>query len=248
MKSVVIILCAIVGLSLGLPETSAPYPAKGWKPHKAQLELPGRKYGTPRNADDVQITTAANEYLTPTTTQREIITQRDDNDVLSVQGLPSADAASQFRNYQAQARQQAAAAPAFVGHPLLLSPQFAPVNERLQERQFGQQQQIQTNEDPKNDAQQLPARAYGPPQPNDFPVTRDDQEQPQNDADDNGEDEDESDEPAIAVSNVVSGDVVQGQVGQYYILLPDSSLQKVRFATKQTEEDREINGFSAQLR
>lgn len=242
MKSVVIILCAIIGFSLGLPEKSAPYPAKGWKPQGAQLELPSRKYGTPRNADDVQITTTAREYLTPSTTQR----QNDDSDVLSVQGLPAADASSQFKNYQTQARQQAAPAPAFVGHPLLLSPQFAPVNERLQERQFGRQQQVQTAEDPKNDAQQLSARAYGAPQPNDFQVNRNDPEQPQNGDDDN--DEDESDEPAIAVSNVVSDDVVQGQVGQYYILLPDSSLQKVRFATKQTEEDREINGFSAQLR
>lgn len=240
MRSFVIVLCAIVGVSVALPEKSGPYPAKGWKPQAARLELPSRKYGTPRNADEVQITTAANEYLTPTTTD----SQRDDSGFLSVQGLPSADAASQFRNYQVQARQQAA--PAFVGHPLLLSPQFAPVNERLQERQFSRQQQVQTNEDPKNDAQQLPARAYGSPQPNNFPVDRNDPEQAQNEDDDN--DEDESDGPAVAVSSVVSGDAVQGQVGQYYLLLPDSSLQRVRFATKQTEEDREINGFSAQLR
>lgn len=238
MKSFVIILCAIVGVSLGLPEKPAPYPAKGWKPQGAQLELPSRKYGSPRNAGDVQFTTSANDYLTPTTTESQ-------SDVLSVQGLPSADAVSQFKNYQTQARQQAAPAPAFVGHPLLLSPQFAPANERLQERQFGQQQ-VQTAEDPKNDAQQLPARAYGAPQPNNFPTNRNDPEQPQSENDDN--DEDESDEPSIAVSNVVSGDAVQGQVGQYYLLLPDSSLQRVRFATKQTEEDREINGFSAQLR
>ena len=270
---IVIVLCTLAGLTLGLPEKPGPYPAKGWKPQGARLELPV-KYGPPeqRNKpDDIEITTSSSDYLPPTSTDN----QSDENDVLRVQGLPSVDAISQFRNYQQkkspnveiqQARIQLAPSPAFVGQPFLLSPlfapQFAPASEQLQERQFGQQKQVQEVDDPKNDAQQLPAQEYGPPQTNNnVPIARQPQpeipentepEQSQDDSD-NEEDPEESDVPALAVSNVEStGNLVQetqeGQIGQYYILLPDNSLQKVRFATKQTVEDREINGFSAQLR
>ena len=48
--------------------------------------------------------------------------------------------------------------------------------------------------------------------------------------------------------NVLATTSPQGKNGQYYILLPDSSLQKVRYATSQTEDDRTVNGFSAQLK
>lgn len=47
-------------------------------------------------------------------------------------------------------------------------------------------------------------------------------------------------ETVIAVANANNG--------QYYILLPDNSLNRVRFATSQTEEDQRTNGFTAQLR
>lgn len=279
MTKVVILFCAVLGLTLGLPEKPAPYPAKGWKPQGARLELP-RQYGTPREqASEIEFTTASNDYLPPTTVAFQ--SDSDDDDALRVQGLPATGAASDFRKFQQKnkkvnvqvqsARIQMPPAPAFTRQPILLSPVFAPqfatVNARLKERKFGQQ--VQEFANPKTDVQQLPARAYGPPQTNsnmpqlpdekrnepDFPQ----QEQPQPDFDENESQEDDddddaaSDEPVIAVSNAnASGDAVQdsaqGQIGQYYILLPDNSLQKVRFATKQTSEDRQINGFSAQLR
>lgn len=277
MKSVIVIF-ALIGLAVGLPEKPAPYPAKGWKPQGARLELP-KQYGVPKVApENVEFTTLTNEYLAPATTVQN------DEDVLRVQGLPRADAVSQFNNVNAQqqqiqavkvrqpqvARIQMAPAPAFIGQPFLLSPlfapQFAPTNGRLQERQFNQQQQQQQEFDsPKNDAQQLPPQAYGPPQNNNNEVPeattvlpevevprREEPNQPES-IDEYDEDQADSDEPSIAVSNAeATGNLVQdtqqGQVGQYYILLPDNSLQKVRFATKQTNEDRQINGFSAQLR
>jgi hypothetical protein len=272
MTKIVIVFCALIALVLGLPEKPAPYPAKGWKPQGARLELP-RQYGTPRpDLDQIEFTTLTNEYLPPTTTE----VQSDENDdALRVQGLPAVDSFSQFKQFQKRkqanvraspklGRIQMAPAPAFANQPLLLSPlfapQFAPVSGQLQERRFGRLEQAAEVNDPKNDVQQLPARAYGPPQTNnDVPTPEkendepelpqnEEPEQPQNDIEDDEDqsDEDESDEPVIAVSNVESnGNLVQGQ---YYLLLPDQSLQKVRFATKQTDEDRQINGFSAQLR
>lgn len=273
MAKFVIFALALIGLSLAAPEKPAPYPAKGWKPQGARLELP-RQYGAPpkegrAQPDEIEFTTLTNEYLAPTT---EL--QNDEDDVLRVQGLPAAGAVSQFKKFQPKrpsnvraraqvARIQMAPAPAFASQPLLLSPmfapQFAPITEQLRERQFGRQEQAFS--DPKNQVQQLPAQAYGPPTTtNNYPEERNNQpevprDEPQgnNDYDEEESNEEDSDEPTIAVSNVESsGDAVQetqqGQVGQYYILLPDNSLQKVRFATKQTSEDRQINGFSAQLR
>lgn len=45
-------------------------------------------------------------------------------------------------------------------------------------------------------------------------------------------------DPSIAVANS----------GQYYVLAPDNTLQKVTFYTRQTEDDRRSNGFTAELR
>lgn len=50
--------------------------------------------------------------------------------------------------------------------------------------------------------------------------------------------EDEAVEASIAVANA----------GQYYVLAPDNTLQKVTFLTRQTEDDRRNNGFTAELR
>jgi hypothetical protein len=283
MVKLVIVLCALVGVVFGFPETSGPYPPAGWKPQGARLELP-RNYGAPREqrtepTSVIEITTLTNEYLPPTTAGSE----SDDDDALRVQGLPAVDAVSQFKSFQRRrsskakarphataARIQMAPAPAFGGQPLLLSslfaPQFVAVNERLQERKFGQQQQqVPEFNNPKSDAQPFnsPAQAYGPPKTNnDEPEVRvtepevpqnEEPEQSQTENDDYEDDQDASGEPTVAVATAESnGDLVeviqQGQVGQYYILLPDNSLQKVRFATKQTEDDRQFNGFSAQLR
>lgn len=270
MLKIVILLCAVLGSVVGAPEKPGPYSPKGWKPQGARLELP-RQYGTPqvqRNApDEIEFTTVVNDYLPPTTVESE------QNDVLRVQGLPAADSVSEFRNFQKNkaanvrvqpqaARIQFASAPAFANQPLLLSPvfapQFAPFSGQLQEKPFNQQ--VQSFNNPESDSQQVPQQAYGPPQAFNPPPQANVPEQQTNEPEvvqneepelpesDENEDQDES---VIAVSNVVSNgapDASQGQVGQYYILLPDNSLQKVRFATKQTDEDRQINGFSAQLR
>lgn len=50
--------------------------------------------------------------------------------------------------------------------------------------------------------------------------------------------------PIVAISNAG----VDDQIGQYYILTRDNTLQRVVFMTSQTEEDRLSHGFSAQLR
>lgn len=250
MLKIAIVLCAVLGLALA--EKPAPYPAKGWKPQGARLELPSRQYGVPQKADEVEITTLASES-----------SSNDENDVLRVQGLPAANAVSQFRNFQQQNQaanvrvrpvaarvMQMAPAPAFASQPILLSPmfapQFVPVSGQLREMQFGRQEQA----DPKRDVQQLPARAYGPPQTpnNNEPEVSQNEPTDSPQSEDYDDDREESDVPAIAVSNAqTTEELVQetqeGQFGQYYILLPDNSLQKVRFATAQT-----VDGFSAQLR
>lgn len=277
MSKILIVICALIAITLGLPEKPAPYPAKGWKPQGARLELP-REYGTPRaDLDDIEFTTLSNEYL-PAATTTEVQSDENNDDALRVQGLPAVNSISQFKKFQMRrpanvrarpqlGRIQMAPSPAFADQPLLLSPlfapQFAPVSGQLQERRFGRLEQTAEVNDPKNDVQQLPARAYGPPQTNTEVPTpekendepelpqNEEPEQPQNDTEDDDEDQDDEDESGetettVAVSNAKSnGNLVQGQ---YYLLLPDQSLQKVRFATKQTDEDRQINGFSAQLR
>lgn len=276
-----IIVCVVVGMIAA--EKPAPYPAKGWKPQGARLELP-RQYGTPKeqrtNPNEVQFTTLTNEYLPPTTTE----TSNDEDEALRVQGLPAVDSFSQFRKFQKRvepsnirtqtqsSRLQMPPAPAFAGQPFLLSPgfapQFAPVNGQLRERQFGRLEQAPA--DPKSQVQQLPAQQYGAPPTNEYGVPTksndpeveneqpeapqaDEPEQPQDDQDYDDENVEQSDDPVIAVSNSQTSenavqDSQRGQFGQYYILLPNNSLQKVRFATAQTDEDRQANGFSAQLR
>ncbi|XP_070490566.1 uncharacterized protein [Chironomus tepperi] len=267
-------LLVIFSVILGsvLAEKLPPYPAKGWKPQGARLELPpSREYGVPQDPDSIEITTLSNEYLPPPTKASRTT---NDNSFLNVQSLPDPRSVSQFQNFKRQpSNQQArivmAPSPALNTQPLLLAPVFAPQfasqQQQLREQKFDQQR------NPKNDAQQLLPQEYGPPKA-EQPVTtefpqRNEPEQPQNfpnkninnnndDDDDESSEElsDESDEqPVIAVANAQAyakqiSATQQGQYGQYYILLPDNSLQKVRYATGQNDEDRQINGFSAQLR
>jgi hypothetical protein len=246
---ILLIACAFVICAVS-SEKPAPYPPKGWKPQGARLELPSRAYGTPLDASKVEFTTSASEFAPPATRKSQT-----DDDFLTVQGLPpAANAKSQFESFQKQKQANIvmAPAPAFGGrHPLLLSPAFAPQfaapSQQLREMKFGQQQQV-----PREYG--VPSNEYGPPEETtQFPqaneaeqVTEREQE---SESDENGDDE-----PVIAVSNASSSQTrvlastQQGQFGQYYILLPDNSLQKVRFATGQTDVDREANGFSAQLK
>ncbi|KAG5674122.1 hypothetical protein PVAND_004107 [Polypedilum vanderplanki] len=250
---ILLVICAFV-LFTASAEKPAPYPPKGWKPQGARLEIPpSRAYGAPLDAKSVEFTTAssATESFTPRT---------NDDDFLSVQGLaPSANAKSQFQNFQQQRQSRIlmAPAPAFGGQiPILLSrafaPQFAALSQQLHEEKFGQQQQEFSL--PKQQYG-VPSNQYGPPEETTNIPQNDEPELVTNE----NESEEESDEtsgdnqPVIAISNASSqtrllATTQQGQFGQYYVLLPDNSLQKVRYATGQNEDDRSVNGFSAQLK
>lgn len=293
-----IYLFALVLAAAVCAEKPAPYPPQGWKPQGARLELPpSRTYGAPVDAKNVEFTTLSNEYIPPATESPR--KRNEDDDFLSVQGLPAANSNSQFQNFQplrrpskTQARIVMAPAPAFGGNPPLLlapvfAPQFAAPNQQLREQKFGQIQQ-----NPKNDVQILPQQQYaapqqqqqprqqfaqkqqqqqfpqqeygvpqpqqeyGPPSQTDAPeitTENNEPELPQDNIEEDDEEETENDRPVIAVANAEAhakllAATQQGQFGQYYILLPDSSLQKVRFATGQSDDDRQANGFSAQLR
>jgi len=272
MTRFVIVLCVAALVAVAVAEKPAPYPAKGWKPQGARLELP-REYGAPREqrteVDDIEFTTLSNEYLPQATTIAQ--QQSDDDDVLRVQALPAADSFSQFRQFQRQrpaklrarpqqqqaARLQVAPAPAF-GKPFLLSPNFAPqfaqFNQQLQEQQFVAQQREYgvpkiNQPEVRSNAPEIPEVPQTTNQPEN--ENDDDDDEPQQPRDDQQNDyDDEREDPVIAVSNADDSQQQQSpqQQGQYYLLLPDQSLQKVRFATAQTAEDRQANGFSAQLR
>lgn len=88
--------------------------------------------------------------------------------------------------------------------------------------------------------QQQPQEEYGPP----TTITPAVEAQPEEEnLTENAEKEveqvdDEAVDASIAVANS----------GQYYVLTPDNTLQKVTFFTRQSEDDRRTNGFSAQLR
>lgn len=138
------------------------------------------------------------------------------------------------------------------------NPQLVPV------RQFQQQQQQtflptpKAQQQPQSFAQQPqqppinqygpPLTQYGPPQPpQQYPSTENSQPDADEDidsepvADDNNDNDDDNEGPAISVSN-------SGTNGQYYILTPENTLQKVIYMTSQTEDDVLTNGFTAQLR
>lgn len=92
----------------------------------------------------------------------------------------------------------------------------------------------------------MPAETYGPPeqeeeqqQPEELPATTEQPQVPQDEGDDDY-DEDDAGRTVVAVSNAFSG--------QYYILAPDNTLQRVIYSTMVTDEDRQVNGFSAQLK
>lgn len=100
-----------------------------------------------------------------------------------------------------------------------------------------------------------PITQYGPPQPQppqQYPSTENNKPDADDDIDsepvanvsnENNDDDDDNDNegPSISVSN-------SGANGQYYILTPDNTLQKVIYMTSQTEDDIRTNGFTAQLR
>ncbi|XP_055531311.1 uncharacterized protein LOC129722101 [Wyeomyia smithii] len=239
------------------------YAPSGWRPQGEQFRLP-TEYGAPvvQQAVDVEVTKGniayagqlvettteqnlSNEYLPPTTTNLPGL------DPIRVQGLPD----NQFKNFQQTNPQQAARfslqrkinpapKPLQVQQPqpiFLLNGQLRVLP--TSNFQFGRQQQAE-----------VPAQTYGVPdagnddngkeeQPGTFDQPEETQptEQPETDEDDTQSEPNQgNDRPVIAISNAFSG--------QYYILGKDNNLQRVKFSTSQSEEDRRQMGFTAQLR
>lgn len=199
------------------------YPSKGWKPDGPQLQLP-TEYNSPGN---IEITSEINDGYDSTTTQEA-------NDFLQVQKLPQLNSHSEFSKYQRNKQQ-----------PYLLSPSFAPTFRMLNGQLI---KETTTNVE----------QTYGLPLPplNNVPQvegnTSKEIEEEEIDEQESNQ-EDTEDKSVIALANANNWrNILQpsknGEAGQYYILLPDNSLQKVKYSTIQTEEDRQNNGFSAQLK
>ena len=139
---------------------------------------------------------------------------------------------SEFSKYQRN-RQQ----------PYLLSPSFAPTFRMVN----GQLNEVTTT---KNIEQ-----AYGLPPVNNIPQvdgnnSKEDEEEVE---EEESNEQDTEDTSVVALANANNQENIlqsskNGEAGQYYILLPDNTLQKVKYSTIQTEEDRQNNGFSAQLK
>lgn len=104
--------------------------------------------------------------------------------------------------------------------------------------QFGRQEQAQ------------PTQSYGVPDEDETDSGNQDlpeEPNPTNVPDSNNDDEDNQKEqdptsgrPVIAIANSFSG--------QYYVLGQDNTLQRIMYATSQSDDDRRNMGFSAQLR
>lgn len=168
----------------------------------------------------IDITTEVNENYVSTTTEEA-------NDFLKVQELPGLYSYSEFSKYQRNGQQ-----------PYLLSPSFAPTFRMTN---------VQLNEVATKNIGQT----YGPPPLNNVPQVGGNNSK-EMDVEESNE-QGTGDKSVIALANANNqGNILEpsknGEAGQYYILLPDNSLQKVKYSTVQTEEDRQNNGFSAQLK
>ncbi|CAO1435443.1 unnamed protein product [Diamesa tonsa] len=196
------------------------YPPKGWKPDGPQLQLP-TEYGSP---DTIDSTTEVNDNYDSSTTQEA-------DDFLKVQELPGLNSYSEFSKYQRNREQ-----------PYLLSPSFAPIFRNAN---------VKLNKVTTKNIEQ----AYGLPPVNNLPEIGGNNskeiEEETNEEDSNEQGMDDNSVIALANANN-QRNILQssknGETGQYYILLPDNSLQKVKYSTVQTKEDRQNNGFSAQLK
>lgn len=133
---------------------------------------------------------------------------------------------------QGQFRQQSAPANGRIQiQPNLNRQQFIPFQPQQQQVPFQQQQQIQFQPQP-----QQPAvfNEYLPPPSQQYPESN-----PETETD--VDDDTEGQGPSVSVANSAAN-------GQYYILSDDNTLQKVIYMTSQTEDDKRINGYTAQLR
>lgn len=116
---------------------------------------------------------------------------------------------------------------------------------------FGQPQQQQQQQQPffEQQQQEQPNVEYGAPtEPNNqygtpaqtYPYPAQ-EPQEETETEENSTEDNATDDPVIAVANAASN-------GQYYILGKDNTLQRVVYETIQTDDDRQNNGFTAQLR
>ncbi|XP_059622914.1 pro-resilin-like [Phlebotomus argentipes] len=121
------------------------------------------------------------------------------------------------------------------GVPTTNAPRFNPRKQQSRLRgQFTDPQEFEVARNfqpqPQGAQQQFGRQQAGPQREYGAPATRQQSEEDQ-----------EDEEPSVVVAKAASS-------GQYYVLSPDNTLQRVMFLTRQTEEDRRRNGFTAQLR
>lgn len=242
MKVFVVVICAVVVGLVSAEAPNAPYPPSGWKPQGSRLELP-TEYGAPvqeqKKHYEVEITKEnveyagqlgetttdqpSNEYLPPggegEQEDEAAANDNEDQDPLSVQGLPNRDQARNFNNRPQQPSQNQR------------NGQFRRVPARFQAaNQFNQRQPAFRPQFGRIEQEQ-PPQQYGPPPTTEAAAVPDVEDQP-------SDEEVEDQPPTIAVANA----------GQYYILSPENTLQRVMFLTTQTEDDRKTNGYTAQLK
>lgn len=210
---------------------NAQYAPSGWKPQGARLTLP-TEYGAPGQPEaqpqdlEVEITKENLEFvgqLGETTTEQI-------NEESTTTEIPE-EAPTQTEE-------------PLVGQELPEENNFHTFRQPEPVKRVGQLRRI-----PARFQQQRFARVeeqpqiYGPPE---TPATTVEPESEQvtdeiavNDREvEEVEGDSDSVNPSIAVANS----------GQYYVLAPDNTLQKVTFYTRQTEDDRRTNGFTAELR
>ncbi|XP_058067381.1 uncharacterized protein LOC131216818 [Anopheles bellator] len=263
---------ALLVLLVAAVAAEAPYPPSGWRPEGAQFRLP-TEYAAPlllfppqQRIVELQFTRENIQFAgqqvseepqsTPATTpapRTTTTTQANEYpnlDPLKVQGLPS----EQPKGFQQRARlrqQSVNQVPTNFGQR---QTGVFPISGQLRalpaaSSTFSRQQVAQPQTlGPQQSRQPVPAETYGPPEqeeqvPEEPTVTT----QATDAAQDNGdgsvnedEYEDDAGRTVVAIANGVSG--------QYYILSPDNTLQRVMYTAAQTDDDRLVNGFSAQLK
>ncbi|GAB0086981.1 uncharacterized protein DMENIID0001_012220 [Sergentomyia squamirostris] len=223
-----LVLCALVGLTLA----EAPYPPSGWRPNGSQFNLPN-EYGAPQRSRqnyEVEITRENVEYAgTVTETPENSPAEDDSDDEVRRQGVPTTNP-PRFNPPQSS-RQRVQQQSRLRGQ--YNDPQQFEIARNLK---FGQVGQLRANVQ-FGRQQAGPQQEYGPPTRTFRPQA---EPQPEDDAEENDE-PDNNGQTVFSVANSATS-------GQYYVLTPDNTLQRVMFLTSQTEEDRRRNGYTAQLR
>ncbi|XP_055598398.1 uncharacterized protein LOC129747977 [Uranotaenia lowii] len=249
------------GAQFRLPTEYGAPASEGQKP---EVEITKERVAIAAQIVEARTEYPVNEYLPPTTTEEAEL------DPIRVQGLPD----NQFKDFrrgnlqkpvatnpgrrfnqsqqqqpqqQQQFRQQVQQQPDQQQPPTFF---FAngqlralPSANEYQQPQFGRLEQAQ------------PVNSYGPPDQDtssDEPATEQPEDvQPtttvQPESDESSQEEEGQDNVNVNDGRTVLA-VANSFSGQYYILGPDNTLQRVMYATSQTDEDLRDMGFTAQLR